>query len=335
MENLSNNLNLKSSYANVRYEKHLEEEPTEVINHRIPIEIIDNLTRIQLNELDVMNSLDNEIQRREMEGSGWDLQGINHLKICFHKTKALNGMTYIKFPIRTNSILNIQNADTYCFLWSILANIHPVDKGHQRVSKYEPYRDELNITNIDFTNGMRIVDIPRFERLNPTLSINVFEYSTEEDNDYKLVALYVSKNNENRRIIDLILYKNHYILLKKLHVFIGKRDRRYVCRNCLSSYTIQSELTTHKRICDNKDKSVYIPCKETHVRWDKYYQKMPIYSMIFADFEARNESIFDQDKQQCKTMDICKQKPCCNGFYVVNKLNDLPIEIAYYKSPFG
>ena len=156
-----------------------------------------------------MNSLDKEIQRRETEGSGWDLQGINYLKNFFHKTNALNGMTYVKFPIRTNSILNIQKADTYCFLWSILANIHPVDKNPQRVSKYEPYRDELNINDIDFTNRMRIVDIPRFERLIPTVSINVFEYSTEEDNDYKLVPLYISKHNENRRIIDLILYRNH------------------------------------------------------------------------------------------------------------------------------
>ena len=123
-------------------------------------------------------------------------------------------MTYVKFPIRTNSILIIQNVDTYCFLWSILANTHPVDKDPQRVSNYEPYRDEPNITNIDFTNGMKIVDIPRLEKLNNQLSINVFEYSTEDNNDYKLVALYISKHNENRRIIDLILYKNHYIVLK-------------------------------------------------------------------------------------------------------------------------
>ena len=211
-------------FANVRYEKQPEDEPTEVINHHIPIEIIDNLTGIQLNILDVGTSLDNEIQRREMEESGWGLQGINHLKIYFHKTNALNGMTYIKFPIRTNSIRNIQNVDTYCFLWSILASIHPVDKSPQRVSKYEPYRDELNINDIDFTKGMSIVDIPRFERLNPTLSINVFEYSTEEDKDYKLLPLYISKHNENRRVIDLILYRNHYILLKKLHLFIGKHD---------------------------------------------------------------------------------------------------------------
>ena len=176
-----------------------------------------------------------------MERSGWNLQSTN----------ALNGMTYVKLPIRSNSILNIQNIDRYCFLWSILANIHPVDKSPQRVSKFEPYRDELNITNIEFTTGMRIVDIPRFEKLNPTLSKNTFEYSSKEDNDHKLVPIYISKHNQKRKIIDLILYKNHYILVKKLHVFIVKHDNHYVCRNCLSSYTIQSELKTPKRICGN------------------------------------------------------------------------------------
>ena len=134
-----------------------------------------------------------------MEGSGWNLQGIIYLKIYFHKTNALNGMTYIKFSIRTNSILNIQNVDTYCFLWCILANIHPVDNHPYRVSKYETYRGEINITNIDFTNGMRIVDITGFEILNPTLSISVSENAIEKDNDYKLVPLYTSKHNEKQK----------------------------------------------------------------------------------------------------------------------------------------
>ena len=101
-------------------------------------------------------------------------------------------MTCVIFPIRTNSILSIQNMDTYCFLWSILANIHAVEKDPQRFTKYKSYRDVLKITNIDLTNGIKIVDIHRFENLNPTLSMNVFEYSTEEDNDYKLVPIYIS-----------------------------------------------------------------------------------------------------------------------------------------------
>ena len=57
-------------FANVKYEKYPEDEATEVINHHISFEIFDNLTRKQLNDLDVSNNLDNEIQRREMEGSG-------------------------------------------------------------------------------------------------------------------------------------------------------------------------------------------------------------------------------------------------------------------------
>ena len=276
-----------------------------------------------------MTELDNEIETRDMEGSGWNVQGINHLKIYFHKTNPINGQTYVKFPIRSNAILNIQNNDTYCFLWGILDSIHPVNENPQRVSKYIPYQNELNITDIDFSNGMKIPDIDKFENLNNQLSINVFEYTTDDDNDYKLVPLYISKNIENRRIIDLILYKNHYILLKKLHVFIGEQDNRFVCRNCLSSYSVQSELISHKKLCGNKNKSVYIPSKESHVKWNKYYQKMPIYSIIIADFEARNEPIINQDNVTPKTIDICKQIPCCNGFYVINKIIDMAIKMDY------
>ena len=322
-------------YANVKYLLEHEDELAEETNPYIGVDIINILTRLQLDDIDILSDLDNEIETRDMQGSGWKIQGINHLKIYFHKTNPINGMTCKKFPIRTNSVLNIQNNDTYCFLWSILASIHPVDNNPHRVSKYIPYQNELNITDIDFTNGMRITDIDKFEKLNNQLSINVFEYSKEEDKEYQLVPLYISKNIENRRIIDLILYKNHYILLKKLHVFIGKHDNSFVCRNCLGSYTVQSELEIHKRLCGNKNKSVYISTKASHVKWNKYYQKMPIYSIIIADFEARNEPIINQDNVTSKTIDVCKQIPSCNGFYVINKINNLPIKMDYYKSTFG
>ena len=64
----------------------------------------------------------------------------------------------------------------------------------------------------------------------------------------------------------------------------------------------------HKRLCGIKNKFVYIPGKETLVIWDKFYQEMPIYSFFDADFEARSEPIFDKDKQQWKTIGVCKKK---------------------------
>ena len=68
-------------YAIVRYENYPEDAPIEILDHHIPIEIVAYLTRIQLNDLDVMTSLDKKIQRREMQGSGWNFQGTIYLKI--------------------------------------------------------------------------------------------------------------------------------------------------------------------------------------------------------------------------------------------------------------
>ena len=70
-----------------------------------------------------------------------------------------------------------------------------------------------------------------------------------------------------------------------------KEDRRFVCRSCLNSYTNQTELTTHKRLCGNNDKSVYLPCKGTHVKWDKYYQKSP-YIQQLLQFTKMKTNLF-------------------------------------------
>ena len=54
-------------------------------------------------------------------------------------------------------MLNIQNDDKYCFLWSILADLHPIEdskNGHPtRVSNYKKYFNELNIEGFQFING--------------------------------------------------------------------------------------------------------------------------------------------------------------------------------------
>ena len=70
--------------------------------------------------------------------------------------------------------------------------MRPVDDQPYRVNKYDPYKLEINITNIGFSNGIKFIDISGFEISNSTLSINIFEFSTDEDNDYKLIPSYVS-----------------------------------------------------------------------------------------------------------------------------------------------
>ena len=159
-----------------------------------------------------------------MKDSGWRFDKINSMTINFYKTNELNGSSYVKIPLRSSSILNIENDDKYCFLWSILTHLHPCQNSHpNRVSNYKQYLNEIKIDEIDFTNGFRTSDVVKLETLNK-LSINIFERKFYQDGinwEHKLIPLEISKNN-SETVIDLMIYKNHYVLIKKLHVFLGK-----------------------------------------------------------------------------------------------------------------
>ena len=47
------------------------------------------------------------------------------MTIYFYKTNEMNGSNYVKVPLRSNVILNVENNDKYCFIWSKLAWLHP------------------------------------------------------------------------------------------------------------------------------------------------------------------------------------------------------------------
>ena len=54
-----------------------------------------------------------------MKEFGWRFDKINSMTVYFYITGELNGSNYVKIPLRSNAILNFENIDTYCFLWSI------------------------------------------------------------------------------------------------------------------------------------------------------------------------------------------------------------------------
>ena len=113
------------------------------------------------------------------EGSGWIIKSMDEfiLKIC--KYTPIMGSSYMKSPKKienTKSVVNVQNEDDKCFLWSVLANLHPAKDHVDRVSNYEPFLDELKTNGIKFQ--MRLQQIPKFENMND-LTINV--YMTDKD----------------------------------------------------------------------------------------------------------------------------------------------------------
>ena len=177
----------------------------------INLNINQNLTQSDLDKIDIRSRLEHQIQQQEMKDSGWRFDKINSMTVYFYKTNELNGSNFVKIPLRSNAILSIENIDKYCFLWSIIAYLHPCKINHpNRVSNYKQYFNELNIQSFHFTNGFKCSDIHKFIELN-NLSVNIFElifYQDQNQWKHKLIPIEVSKNDSDR-VIDLAIYKNH------------------------------------------------------------------------------------------------------------------------------
>ena len=294
----------------------------------ITLNMTNNLTQSEIDNINIQWNVEARKQNLEMKESGWIFQRVNSMTISFYNTGNMDGSSYIKVPLRSSAILNIKNDDKYCFLWSILAKLHPCENTHpDRISNYESYFNELNIEGFDFTNGFRCSDMYRFEKLN-NLSINIYELNFDQ-NKHKLIPMEISKNVSDK-VIDLLIYKNHYVLIKKLNVFIGKHDCKYVCRKCLNSYTTQNMLIKHKKLCGENQKLKTSP--NSHIYWKKYFQKNKLYFRLYADFEADNKK--ENTSIGDKTTNIYKQEPVCNGYYIESDLEDV-LKSGYYKSPLG
>ena len=293
-----------------------------------------NLTQSDIDNINITFPLEHQIQQQEMKDSGWRFDKLYSMTIYFYKSSEMNGSNYIKIPLRSNAILNVENNDKYCFLWSILAWLHPCNNNHSnRVSNYRQYFNDLNIQDFDFTNGFKCRDVHKFNELN-NLSVNIFElnfYQDQNQRKYKLIPIEISKNNSDR-IIDLAIYKNHYVLIKKLDVFLGDHNKKFICRRCLSSYTSENMLIKHKPKCENNDITIIRTSNESHLQWKKHFHKNPLYFRIYADFEADNEK--DNSIVSNKTTNIYKQNPVLNGYHIVSELEDI-LKSDYYQSPLG
>ena len=120
--------------------------------------------------------------------------------------------------------------------------------------------------------------------------------------------------------------------LKKIHVFLGNQNKSFVCRRCLNSYTCENALKNQEKKCGDHDICTIGTSNESHLFWKKHFHKNPLYIRIIADFEADNG--IDGSIVGNKTINIYKQNPVLNGYYIISELEDV-LESGGYESPLG
>ena len=197
------------------------------------------------------------------------------MKIRFYKTCEINGSSYVKIPLKSSASINIKNDDKYCFIWSILVKLQPCENDHpNRKSKYRQNFDELNIEGFHFINGLRFTDVQRFAKLN-NLFINIFDLNFYQDeNKWKrnLIPIEISKNDESDRVVDWLIYKSHYALIKKLNVILGDHKKFFSVDDVL--FLIQVKICyVHKQKCENNDITTTRSSPVSHILWKNHFHK--------------------------------------------------------------
>ena len=82
---------------------------------------------------------------------GWILLSLVNLNIVTVAYNPLRGRSFMELPTdiaARHAIINVQNADEKCFLWAILAQLHPAPDHRDRVTWYTPYENELKMKGL-------------------------------------------------------------------------------------------------------------------------------------------------------------------------------------------
>lgn len=176
------------------------------------------------------------------------------------------------------------------FLWSILAARHPVGKRDHpnRVAHYQRHENELNMEGIEYP--VKINQVKKFERQNPTISINVFGY---EDNE--LFPLYITKEKKELHV-NLLLYSQdahrHYCLIRNLSRLLNSLTRHdgesYHCVYCLHGFIRQDLLEAHEPHCKHHGpQKIKLPNEDqATLTYKDVSKQLKVPFIIYADFES-------------------------------------------------
>ena len=278
----------------------------------------------------------------QMYGSGWYFKEVSGLEIHIVDYKPIKGSSYIPLPdfiLKKKSIINIQNKDNKCFLWSILRYLHPIQMNETRLTDIRKYENDLNFKGIDFP--VKLKDIPKFENQNPDLpGINVFSVN---DNN-KIYPLRLNQKDPQKSI-DLFLFskdEKHYSLIKNFSRLVRSQitsdttRKILICKKCLNHFIKKDLFEKHITYCSqNETVAVKMPTKNTILNFQNHYKKLPIPFVVYADFECFTKPInsCQPNPNSSFTQEYQKHEPSGYCLYLkgLDGINDNYKPVVYTK----
>ncbi|VDI57241.1 Hypothetical predicted protein [Mytilus galloprovincialis] len=258
------------------------------------------LSKNDSSEMDINEAFQKQFKSFDVyiaRGSGWTLKHVIRIEIQTLQYRPIGGSNYFPLPEslqRSHSVVNIRNDDQKCFLWSILAHLHPAECNPNRIAHYTAYENELDMTGI--TYPVQLKHIPKFENQND-VAVNVLGFENEQ-----LFPMYVSEHKDKKYKVDLLYItggdKAHYCYIKHFNRLMSRTvnsGRAYkFCRYCLRGCTSQKVLEKHLKYCSqHKAQFFEFPTKGDGdiVKFEDFAKTMMVLFVIYCDFEAFSQKI--------------------------------------------
>ena len=272
---------------------------------------------------EMVDEIEELIQRAEAEGSGWVLESIISIVLHTAKWDPLNAGSYIDLPPflkNKKAIINMQNQDEKCFMWCVLRALYPKDNHPERIdNELKSKQDTLNMQGIRYPVSFR--DIDRFESQNPNISISVMGYNKDE----RVYPLKVSKYTGCEHDMILLLLKDvekgengekkensHYCLVKNMSALIASQINNH-------SFKTNDKLDKHKEYCYNNEcVKVVMPPAGTYLKFKNFHHSEKFPFVVYADMESliKNMDNCDPDPNKSYTKKYQKHEPISFSYYI-------------------
>ena len=240
---------------------------------------LDRTDEKELYDTMVERVLENMYEFQRREGSPWRLYSIIKLELHTVSYKPLTGETWIPLPKELadkKAIINMQNKENKCFLWSVLRALNPKELNPQRIDKKLMDKENtLYMEGIEYPVSLN--DINKFEKQNPAISITVLGY--EGKNVYPLRN---STNTDSEHNIRFMLIEEggvkRYCLLKSIERLLSSqasndKRKRYFCLRCLNTFWCHKALNKHEEYCNEYEAvKIQLPKKGTMLEFKNYHR---------------------------------------------------------------
>ena len=272
------------------------------------------------------------------EGSGWTIKSVDKIILKMCQYKPVTGSSYIKTPKKienTHAVLNVQNEDQKCFLWSVLAKLYPVKNHTERLSNYTKH--EMDVKTNGITWPMKLDKIPKFEEMNELLTVNC--YMTDKGGR-DIWPVYISKRRGMDPINLLLLddgEKFHYTLIKDLNALLrrGSHNAKSFCPYCLHGFdkrtTNDVKMKEHMEECFTYGgQKVKMPEEgENFIKFKDIHKQLRHPYTIYADFECLLTKVKDSENKK-KTKKISRHDISGYGYAITS-----PFEATEFKQYRG